>query len=208
MKLEGQKPPRAQEYLRWTILRLGFNKRIRGWKAGPNLGFATHCTPFSKPCKDKLTNGGLSCKWCGPEFPLSFTGYCPLIDESGEKLVGLYGRDSEDLISEIQFGAEIEVRKGPSKNSPYKYSHRGWCGHPCPWLGRLKVQHDIGPFLLQLWKDDELKAYFGMTPQGVPVPPTKKPEEREKLPAKTLAQMFSHRTKQVAPLSNGVHHDD
>lgn len=208
MKLEGQKPPRTQEYLRWTILKLGFNKKTRGWKAGPNLGFVTHCTPFSKPCKSEITNGNLPCKWCDPQFPTSFTGYCPFIDESGDKIVGLYGRDSEDVISEIPFGAEIQIRKGASKNAPYKYVTREWCGHPCPWLGKLKVQHDIGPFLLQLWKDDELKQYFGMAPECVPVPAKVKKPERERLPDKPLATLLAQRAKLVSPSTNGVHHDE
>ena len=152
MEMEGQKPPAKGGHLRWGILKPGWGKKYKGWKAGPNWGFKTHHAPRSKPCVAKITAGALSCRWCSPEYPDGFTGYLPIINDEGQKLVLLYGRDFEDIISDIPFGAEIQISKGGYQSAPVIVVQKEWCGHPCPWLGRLKCQHDIRPFLLQLWK--------------------------------------------------------
>ena len=203
MEMEGQKPPAKGGHLRWGILKPGWGKKYKGWKAGPNWGFKTHHAPRSKPCVAKITAGALPCRWCSPEYPDGFTGYLPIINDEGQKLVLLYGRDFEDIISDIPFGAEIQISKGGYQSAPVIVVQKEWCGHPCPWLGRLKCQHDIRPFLLQLWKNDELKKYFGMEPAKIPVPQCHAGVTPESAPVKTLSAMLKDRMKQVEPSGNG-----
>ena len=202
---EGQKPAKKDEHLRWTVMKLGWGKKIRGWKAGPNLGIICHFVPTSKPCVKVMTAGGLECRFCDTEFAKGFTGYLPFIDEVGQKTIGLYGADFEEIISEIPYGAEITVRKGDYKAAPIIYTQKEWCGHPCPWLGRLKVQHDIRPFLMQLWKNQELKEYYGMLPEKIPVPVTPKPADKKVIPDHPFAGKLAERFRQVEPSTNGKH---
>ena len=116
--LKGQKPNRQAEYLRWTRLNPAFKTKYRGWKAGPNLGFKTHYVNGSRACRHAITDGKIPCNRCLDKMAVDFTGYLPWFSEDGQKMVCVYGADFEDSISEIPFGAAIEIRKGDHRNSP------------------------------------------------------------------------------------------
>lgn len=204
MEMRGQKPPKKGEHLRWEILHPGWGKKYRGWKVGPNWGFESHHVGVSKPCLDKITQGAMKCRWCGPDYSLGFTGYLPLILENGQKSIVLYGKDFEDIVSEIPFNAEIQILKGNCKTAPVIISQKEWCGHGCPWIGRLKVQHDIRPKLLELWKIQELKDYFGMEPAVIPIPRCDSGEKSEGDKPHPMLGKLAERFRQVEPSKNGT----
>lgn len=212
--LKGQKPNRQAEYLRWTRLNPAFKTKYRGWKAGPNLGFKTHYVNGSRACRHAITDGKIPCNRCLDKMAVDFTGYLPWFSEDGQKMVCVYGADFEDSISEIPFGAAIEIRKGDHRNSPVVVRQNNWAPYPCPWIKRLRIQADIGPWCLQLWKDDELKAYFGMEESKIPIPQNDddiSPQLRETILSPSMPSMrelMEQREKQAAEShakTNGHH---
>jgi hypothetical protein len=164
---DSQEPDFKADHLRWTTLKLFPGKKIRGWKGGPPNGFKTHHVGTSKPCKDKISKGSLECNYCAGKLRLGFTGYMPFISEDGDRLVVVYGRDFHTRAKEIPFGSPILVKKANSKNGVVSVTISDWSVQPCPWLVNKKKQHDIRPWLLQLWGEEDLKKYFGMEPEDI-----------------------------------------
>lgn len=203
---EGQKPEKKLDHLRWTTLKLAPGKFIRGWKAGRAYGIRTHFCPYSKPCKTKLTGGQLACQYCTAELRLGFTGYMPILSEEGTKNVIVYGSDIEEQVSSIPYGAPIQVRKGYSKNSPVTVAAKEWTVGKCPWLSGRKCEHDIRPWLLQLWQEPDLVAHFGLIPEQIPIMKNDddvSPQLREQfLKGPTISELSKNRIP-AKPASNG-----
>jgi hypothetical protein len=67
-------------HLRWRYHKLPAGATLEAWLAGPMVGVETHWAGSSVPCRRKLTDGALPCKWCGPPTPsrVRWIGYVPL----------------------------------------------------------------------------------------------------------------------------------
>jgi hypothetical protein len=206
---ESQEPTQKAEHLRHTRVKLAPGQTVRAWKSGPHCGIATHYPGQTKPCHSRITTDALECRYCKAEMALGWTGYLPYFDETGRKMVVLFGRDMKDAVSQIPFGAAIKISKGKWQAAPVIITENQWSVIPCPYLGRLRCQQDIRPWLLNLWGEKELCEYFGLVPQEIPLPEKPKPVPKARFPKEALPPKLGERFRQTAPSTNGTHqHSD
>jgi hypothetical protein len=92
-----------------------------------------------------------------------------MISQDDERFVVIYGADYEERISEVQYGDQIVVTKGRFKAAPVVVRQQNWTIGHCSKLERAQYQEDISPWLLQLWGDTQLQAFFGMKPELIPI---------------------------------------
>jgi len=213
-----QNLPPSKAHMEWKLHAWQKQRKFRGWKVGPNWGFITHWSPFTKPCREHISEGKLTCVCSISEYANDWTGYVPVIDERGERLVFTYGRDSEERVSAIPFGAEVCVSKENYKAAPIRIVQDNEIFLPCPWISAMKHQEDIRPFLLRLWKDEELKKLFGDQPELIPLPEsytvTETGNKPTKLTLQKLGEIYERRGKAcpievvTPPSKNGVHKTD
>jgi hypothetical protein len=204
---ESQRPDSKAEHLRWRTLRLELGRSVRGWKCGPSVGVKCHFAPYSKPCKKVMTAGVLTCQYCEARMVQGFTGYLPMIDECGQKVVAIYGKDFSESVAMIVYGSPIRVTKGKFKSAPVVIREDQWTTIPCPWLKALRVEHDIRPWLLQLWKDADLTAFYGTAPEPIPVPVSDRPLSPTKKDRHPMLGKLGERFRSVEPSGNGKSSD-
>lgn len=167
---EHQKPNKKAEHLRWGHLKLAPGQREYGWVCGPVFGCSTHWDSGTKPCRARLTSNGLTCRYCIAQMETGYSVWVPLFNQVGQKVVAMVGADLEEAVSAIPFGSPVKVSKGKYRAAPIVIQVNEWTAVTCPHLGRLRCQHDIRPWLLQLWGDKELQSYYGSDPQAIPLP--------------------------------------
>lgn len=217
---EYQKPSRKDSHLRWSHLRLEPGSTFKGWICGPLVGVTTHWNQGTRPCRDKITLGALSCSECIAKHKSGWAGYLPLFDVQGKKWVALTGRDSEDYISRLSYGCAVKITKGKYRHAPLVVQEEQWTVAVCPYLGQAMVPHDIRAWLLHLWGDEELEAYCSGALSDLPLnrPETAKegiqPSEKQKMPQSDIPVSLKERyvngppkkgKPNGKPESNGTH---
>ena len=171
VRMFNSKDPReVKSVLDWQICKLDLKESVKGWKSGPHVGVFTHWIGRTVPCSSKLTDGVLPCRLCSPDSEQSWTGYLPIRGLHGEKDIVMFGRREKDGVARIPYASPIVCMKGRTPKSPIKISIKHFAEWNCPFLGRVRSQDDIRPFLLKLWKDRELIEYFGLEAEVIPVP--------------------------------------
>jgi hypothetical protein len=165
----NQEPNKKADHLQFTKLALDPGKSVIGWKSGPHVGLHTHHLGYTKPCVNDITLGKLPCKGCTAQIGKGWCGWMPFFDDVGERWVVMFGKSALENVKRLPFGCPIRVTKGRAKNKPYRIVAEQWTTVSCPFIGRLRFQHDIQPWLLQLWKMPELTAHFGMEPQEIEI---------------------------------------
>lgn len=199
----SKEPREAVTHLDWQICKLDLKESIKGWKSGPHVGVYTHWVGRTVPCASKLTDGVLPCRLCSPSSEPGWTGYLPIRGFHGEKEIVMFGRREKDQVSKIPYASPIVCMKGRTPKSPIKISIKHFSEWNCPFLGRLRCQDDIRPFLLKLWKDVELATHFGLEPEKIPVPETEHantPEAGAAHPSwGKMGDMFQQKVEEVTP---------
>jgi hypothetical protein len=211
----SQEPPRKAEHLRFTKLRLEPKQKVYGWKSGPHVGLSTHFLGSTKPCIKLITEGKLKCQCELLELRTQWALWMPFIDRTGQKMVAMSGEGAKEAVSRIPFGAPICVSKGKHSKTPYLIYEEAWTQVPCPYLRSLHFQHDIKPWLLQMWQLPELISHFGMYPERIPITASESDVleriDEDKAEALQLLKRFTDELKgkqsdtQPSPISNGKH---
>lgn len=212
---QSQGKPSRPDHLKFSYLKLDPGKVTKGWISGPSISIDTHFAAGTKPCLNMLTEGKILCKFCIAELRKSFTVFQPFYSDLGEKMVALLGENSKELCDALSYGEQIIISKGKHKNSSYRLRQETFTSFACAYLIRLENQHDIRPWLLQLWGMPELVQLFGLEPELIP---TKKQDKKEKqskkIPVLTVKQALAKAKERMCspiedivppPKANGKH---
>lgn len=159
--MSSSPPPSRGDKPHYCFEKLRKGSKVKGWLCGPYFGCRTHYLGASKPCRSAMTNGQLSCICSVKPMKEEWTGYVPFFDVMGRQCVVAFGRDMERSVSSITYGAPILILKAGWDKAPTVIRSEEWSETPCPYLGALKIPHDIRRWLLILWKDPELEAALG-----------------------------------------------
>lgn len=162
-------PSGKDDFLQWVHPRLQPGEKLLGWKCGPLVGVMCHWRGGTKACRRHITNKLLTCETCDEGEEPVYTGYLPFFESTGLKMVVPLGQSMREAADAICFGQGIKVFKPRTKTFSVIVKQEEWTQLPCPYIGRLKCQYDIRPFLLTLWKDKVLKDHFGLKPENIPI---------------------------------------
>jgi len=172
--------------LQWRTVVPKQGESVRGWVGGKLQVQTVHfVNKASRPCRDKITRGGMHC-YCG-KTPMSSRqiGYLPLITKEREKVVILMCATTSKKAALLETGQPVEFWR-PARDKVglmFKVILPEELGETATENMRRMKPHDIRQYLLQvLWQDTELIRYFekhvptsDYLPVAPPPAPTKMP---------------------------------
>lgn len=159
-------PRKEKKQATWTIEKLKEGGQFFGWLAGDVRWVWLHFLKQSKPCHYEITNEQLKCPYC-PERPrVERRGYMPLYDESGKPVVVVLHEHIQPQVERIGFLQPVRVRRGKGKYDTVIVEPSTWTHKYDPGKSGRHVRADIREWLLTMWKDDVLTAFFTKQDQG------------------------------------------
>ena len=154
-------PQPRPAHLKWSYKRIPPGGSLNCWVAGPLVGIPVHWADNSKPCRKKLTGGLLTCPYCVSELRLRWLGYQPVWDQRGAQLVVTVSETVGPMCKVLAFGTATCFWRSAGQRDPLKVRVL----QPLE-LGRFpdawhrSGSQDIRRWLLHLWTDRELAAFF------------------------------------------------
>lgn len=204
---KSQGKPARPDHLRFSYLSLEPGKQVKGWITGPVFGCETHFVGSTKPCLSALTEGELPCKYCTGEFRKSYTVYQPFWSVECEKMVAILGENMKAVCDALPFGEQIIITKGKHKNRPYKLRPERWSEGDSLYVAKLQAQHDVRPWLIQLWAIPELVEKYGLEPECIAVPGKPLSEHTsKKLPVLSLRQATAEAARRFRGVKGNSDH--
>lgn len=157
--------PELPDHLKWRIIPLSAGAVLEGWLAGPVVPVACHWTgKRSVPCRRLITDGKMRC-WC-EDKPASVRviGYAPIIDKARDRYVVILSAAVAHKVERIKAGSAVRLTRPKAVKRPLFVTQL-----PDDYLGsdqtkkmRAGAIHDICPYLLHVWQDQELTESFGL----------------------------------------------
>ena len=148
--------------------------------AGPIHWFTCHEMKRTKPCLHVISDGELTCQWCGAEVATRVMGYVPLYRElDGKPVMVLVYEDAREELDRRRLHERVLVGRGPDCNDTV-YILRSTSQEPS-YQSRLPERlrpADLTRTLLVIWRLPELSQWYRVT-EGIEVPePKSKPSEK------------------------------
>lgn len=160
---ESSKPERAFEGPNWKCASVPVGATWRVITRGPLVSVPGHFCGADKPCVSRLTEGALSCPFCG-EKSLRWIGYLPVFLSDEEPFLVIKPSESQiEKASTWPFCSRLIVSRPLERTRPCRYQlYENEYEQP-GWLRRVRLTGsiDIRPYLLHLWQVQELTEYFG-----------------------------------------------
>lgn len=194
--------------LQWRTVVPKQGESIRGWIGGKLQVQTVHfMSKASRPCRDKITRGGMLC-YCS-KTPMSSRqiGYLPLLTKEREKVVVLMCATTAKKAALLETGQPVEFWR-PTRDKvglQFKVLLASELGEQQTENMKRMKPHDIRQYLLQvLWQDTELIRYFEKhvpTSSYLPVAP---PPEPSKYPALVKRGKARDTSAPVAEIVQGM----
>jgi hypothetical protein len=129
---------------------------VPGFLAGHPFGAWVHfLNHVSKPCRIRMTNGALECPMCQVE-PAVWRGYTPFYSSEYRRMFCLVSEEHLESVREIDVWAQVKIGRAEPKKSPVVVRQIVWRTSPLPPSPERPAAVNLLPFLLRLWKDEDL----------------------------------------------------
>jgi hypothetical protein len=194
--------------LQWHTLLLKKGENVRGWVCGPLMLITCHYTNnASRPCRDKITRGGMLC-YCAKEPTSSRQkGYLPIRTPDGRKLVVLMAATTAKRARLMAPGTPVEFWR-PDKNNTalcFKVLLAAELGEQTTTNMQRKTPDDIRRYLVEvLWQDRALVEYFARAPRVSANPLTCEPPEPSRKKKIGAAPPARENASPLAGYSEGI----
>lgn len=132
---------------------------VTGWKAGQPVGVYTHFSGGTKPCRRRMTGSALVCPFCEANQSPIWRGYVPYYDPEYVRRFVLISEDHLEACEEIGHLSQIRISRAKGSRQPVVMSACNWRVASIPPSKDREQPVDLMPFLLKLWKDEELAKY-------------------------------------------------
>lgn len=162
----SRKPQKDRRGRFWDWLNPKIGQTLNGWLCGPVVGVETHWLGRTQPCRHALTGGRMRCYCQTSNLAKEWKGYVPLLDENGVQAFAIVGERFCELAFSIPMFAPVSVSRLRSAGSPVCVKQSAWTDSPPPHDAGSRKPRDIRPWLLKLWKDDELTKWFEAHPEA------------------------------------------
>lgn len=154
-----RKQSRKKSVKRWEYHEVPNGSSVCGWLAGKVFWCLCHHVGHSKPCKRYLTKSELVCGFCEAGMEQVWRGYTPFYDRDYKRRFVLLPEDQEEQADEIRHLMQVRISRGKSMRDALVMRAENWRTTPLPESSERAFPIDIAPFLLQLWKDEELTSW-------------------------------------------------
>jgi hypothetical protein len=218
-------PSDGQAVGKWDYLKVENGRSAVGYLAGYPSRTYVHHVGNSVPCKRKITKSVLVCPYCEAGKVPEWRGYVPLYSAQYVRLFTIITKDYLESVEQIPIHSQIRCSRGKNRHDPVVITEEKWSPRPLPLTPERDQEIDLRPFLLRLWKDQELVEWCRSLPLTLPLTeekPRRKPATRsttkpkhpplpptpEPVPSdQTLDETFASikRKWQLPPVVNGKH---
>jgi len=130
-----------------------------GFIAGKPVGVFVHHVGQSKPCKREMTDSALVCPYCEAGHLPTWRGYTPFYDRDYVRRFVLIAEDIYESVEELPLHAQIRIARGKGSREGVTVRPELWRTSPLPPSKDRAAWVDLMPFLLDMWKDDELRRW-------------------------------------------------
>lgn len=156
--------------LQWRTVVPKQGESVKGWLIGPLQVFTCHYhSNASRPCRDKITKGGMLCYCSKTPTSSRQIGYQPLLTRDREKLVVLMCATTAKKVKMYAHGLPVEFWRPNKEKTPLcvKQILAEDLGTQASANIHAIKPHDIKPYLLNvLWQDTALLTYFSKSPSS------------------------------------------
>jgi hypothetical protein len=158
---ESQRPSPRPEHLRWHYHRIPPGGELRAWIAGRLVGLHVHWSDGSKPCRKKITGGMLKCPMCEAQMRTRWIGYLPVLDHRQRQLVVAVSESIGPGAENLAEWTDVRFVRSAGARDPLRIQVMvGYEASKCPEALKRPGSRDIRPWLIHLWQDGELRAFF------------------------------------------------
>lgn len=170
--LPNERPHVRPANLCWSYRSIPPRGSVTGWLAGPVVWAVTHWLGQSRPCRRWATRGQIDCEHCSEHARRTrWLGYLPLFETRGQQHVYGLADTHAARLDNIAVGTQLTLGRTGGKTDPiwvHIATGSDLVKRPPTLLERFKVIGDLGPWLLQLWKDPVLDRFFADVEKPVP----------------------------------------
>lgn len=162
----ARKDPRKKDREQhWTMDSPEPGQGFNAWKAGELIGVLCHWNYRSIPCWDELTDGALECPHHATSPNLHWVGYLPLYTEENRPTVVIVRAAMQEIVNRIAVHAPVYVSRPKKRGAGVSVRPKSWAKQWQPPKG-FGGPADIRPWLLKLWKEDELTKWVRANPKS------------------------------------------
>lgn len=161
----SRRPEKDRRGRFWDWLNPGLGKEIKAWLIGPLVGVETHWLGRTQPCRRYITGGLMKCYCQTSKLVSEWKGYVPLLDENEVQCFAVIGSRYEEQAIKIDLFKPVIVTRLKRAGAPVMVKPSDWTDREAPTANGKHVPLDLRPWLLKLWKDEELTKWFADHPE-------------------------------------------
>lgn len=217
MGMGQNRPKGSAEHVAWNYLRLVAGGTLKCHLAGKWIGVDYHWDSKSVPCRLRISDGQLGCKYCAAGFAPLWHAYVPVVDTSRVRYVFCLNAENSIPLDAIEPGEPVLVAKQRLQGCPLTIRAEAWASPLKLGKGGFPPA-DLTKWILHVWKDAELAECVRskdrattprpditlVTPDSTIVVSGAASEKREVDQAEEMAKVKAL-LRQRAGISNGVH---
>lgn len=164
---------RKQSVGRWLYLPIANGASVGAYTAGPIALAPTHYVNQTRPCRAKMSHAKLVCPFCETHQEVTWRGYVPLYDRDFVRRFVLISLDYLEAAELVELHQQVKCVRGKNKRDAVIVRGEQWTPTALPVTQERRDPQDIWPFLLRMWKDQELAIEVRRI-QAAPLPGTVK----------------------------------
>lgn len=206
MGITSEEPGKSpgKEKQDWNYEAPGRGETRSGYLAAAPLWITVHHEHGSRPCRQVVSRGALSCLMCACEAKSKQKGFVPYYSRDYLTLFVIVPDTLRLALSEIEPGTQIEIVRGKRVYDPAIPREKTFRPVPLPKSLPVGDQVDMLPSLLRMWKDAPLSKWHESTGSDKPLSLAAPP--RVEVPAEILKRMHPvpavNATDEAAALAN------
>jgi RNA polymerase subunit RPABC4/transcription elongation factor Spt4 len=162
----SRRPEKGRKGRFWDWLNPALGKEVNAWLVGLMVGVETHWLGRTQPCRRYITGGLMKCYCQTSKLASEWKGYVPLLDENEVQCFAIIGSRYEEQANKINLFKPVVVTRLKRAGSPVMVKESAWTDREAPTANGKQVALDIRPWLLKLWKDEELTNWFAAHPEN------------------------------------------
>lgn len=151
-------------HLRWRVVPVPAGEVVCGWLCGPQVTVDVHWEGgASKPCRHLLTKGKVLCSCETEPRSVRTIGYVPIYTPEREQLVIIVSATVAEAMADFPFGHPIEFIRSRKSRTPLRVKSSAdgrFNKSSTEAFMRNQKPRDIKRYLVHLWQDPLLSAYF------------------------------------------------
>lgn len=155
MGMNQQRPGRRSDHVVWNYVKLQPGGTLKCHIVGPWVGAWCHWDNGSKPCRRKLTDNRLDCRYCRADFVSEWRAYVPLLGADKVRWVVAINEEKSKALDAIAEGDPVVVAKQRLHGSPLAVMSQEWARPLKIGKGGFP-RAELVKWFQHMWKDAEL----------------------------------------------------